>query len=196
MISRGSIIFSRHPDRARPAGRARRLSTHAAPSSKSLRPRRADPHGYAVDLDLDPSSTGLDLAMPQPPLRNSGRSHIHNRRHELQPISIRPSCTRPTRSSASTARSSGAPRWSTSSPTRMPSSASSERSCSSRTMSGPSSVPVPDTGNHRAVERSSRCQPSGNRQLTCPALAGERGATPPVTPRRGTRSTRSSGREK
>ena len=142
MISRGSIIFSRHPDRARPAGRARRLSTHAAPSSKSLRPRRADPHGYAVDLDLDPSSTGLDLAMPQPPLRNSGRSHIHNRRHELQPISIRPSCTRPTRSSASTARSSGAPRWSTSSPTRMPSSASSERSCSSRTMSGPSSVPV------------------------------------------------------
>lgn len=43
MTSRRSIIFSGHPDRARPAGRARRLSTHAAPSSKSLRPRRGQP---------------------------------------------------------------------------------------------------------------------------------------------------------
>jgi hypothetical protein len=28
-------------------------------------------------------------------------------------------------------------------------------------------------------------QPSGDRQLTCPALAGERGAPPPTTPRQG-----------
>lgn len=34
---------------------------------------------------------------------------------------IAPSCTPPTQSSASTARSSGAPRWLASSPTRMPS---------------------------------------------------------------------------
>lgn len=52
-----------------------------------------------------------------------------------------PNCTRPTRSSALTARSSGAPRWSASSRTKMPSSASSARSCSSGTMNGPSNAP-------------------------------------------------------
>src|ERR1700744_2921325 len=48
----------------------------------------ADPHGYAVNLDLDPSSNGLDFASPRPPLWNR-RSHIHNGRHELRPVSIR-----------------------------------------------------------------------------------------------------------
>lgn len=37
-------------------------------------------------------------------------------------------------------------------------------------------------------ERWSLRQPSGYRQLTDPALPGERGASPPVTPRKGTRS--------
>jgi putative transposase len=47
------------------------------------------------------------------------------------------------RSSASTARSSGGPGWSASSPTRTPSSAWSARSCStSRMMNGPSSAPA------------------------------------------------------
>jgi hypothetical protein len=32
-------------------------------------------------------------------------------------------------------------------------------------------------------------QPSGYRQLTCPALAGERGAPPQATPLHGTRSS-------
>jgi putative transposase len=58
------------------------------------------------------------------------------------PHSIGPSCTRPTRSSVSTARSNGGPRWSASSPTRTPSLASSARSCSNRMMNGPSSVPA------------------------------------------------------
>jgi transposase-like protein len=53
-----------------------------------------------------------------------------------------PSCTRPTRSSASTARSIAAPRSSASSPTKPPSPASSAPSCSNRTMSGPSSAPA------------------------------------------------------
>ena len=43
---------------------------------------------------------------------------------------------------AETARSSAEPRWSASAPTRTPSFASSARSCSSRTMNGPSSAPV------------------------------------------------------
>ena len=47
------------------------------------------------------------------------------------------SCTRPTRSNASTARSSGAPTWWRSSPTRAPSSGWSAPCCSSRTTSGP-----------------------------------------------------------
>ncbi len=51
-----------------------------------------------------------------------------------------PSSTRPTRSNASTARSSAAPTSSASSRTRLRSSASSVRSCSSRTTNGPSSV--------------------------------------------------------
>jgi putative transposase len=46
------------------------------------------------------------------------------------------------RSSASTARSSGGPRWSASFPMKTPSFASSERSCSNRTMNGPCSGPV------------------------------------------------------
>jgi transposase-like protein len=58
------------------------------------------------------------------------------------PHSIGPSCTRPTRSSVSTARSNGGPRSSASSPTRTPSLASSARSCSNRMMNGPSSVPA------------------------------------------------------
>ncbi|MET4445161.1 transposase-like protein [Bradyrhizobium sp. GM2.2] len=58
------------------------------------------------------------------------------------PHSIGPSCTRPTRSSVSTARSNGGPRWSASSPTMTPSLASSARSCSNRMMNGPSSVPA------------------------------------------------------
>jgi putative transposase len=52
------------------------------------------------------------------------------------------SCTRPTHSSASTARSSVAPRSSGSSRTRPPSPGSSARSCSSRTTNGPSSAPA------------------------------------------------------
>ena len=62
--------------------------------------------------------------------------------HDLPARSTAPSCTRPIRSSASTARSSGAPRSSASSPTRPPSSASSAPSCSNRTTNGPSSAPA------------------------------------------------------
>ena len=58
------------------------------------------------------------------------------------PARIAPSCTRPIRSSASTARSSGAPMSSASSPTRTPSSVWSARSCSSRTTNGRSNAPA------------------------------------------------------
>ncbi|MEY9586970.1 hypothetical protein ABIA15_005791 [Sinorhizobium fredii] len=57
------------------------------------------------------------------------------------PESIAPSCTRQIRSSGSTVRSSGGPRSSASSPTMTPFSASSARSCSSKTTNGPSSAP-------------------------------------------------------
>lgn len=53
-----------------------------------------------------------------------------------------PSCTRPIRSSASMARSSGGPKWSASLRTRTRSFVSSVRSCSSRTMNGPFSAPA------------------------------------------------------
>jgi transposase-like protein len=53
-----------------------------------------------------------------------------------------PSCTRPSRSSVSTARSSARPRWSASSPTRTPLSGSSAPSYSNRTMNGRSSAPA------------------------------------------------------
>ncbi len=55
-----------------------------------------------------------------------------------------PSCTRRIPSSGSTARSSGAPRWSESSPTRRPSLGLSEPSSWSRTTNGLSSAPVHD----------------------------------------------------
>ena len=64
------------------------------------------------------------------------------RLHELPGRAPAPSCTPPIRSSASTARSSAAPRSSASSPTRPPSPASSAPSCSSRTTNGPSSEPA------------------------------------------------------
>ena len=51
-----------------------------------------------------------------------------------------PSCTRPTRWSASTRRSSAAPTWSASSPTRTASRGSWARCCSSRTTTGSSSI--------------------------------------------------------
>ena len=57
------------------------------------------------------------------------------------PGSTGPSFTAPTPSSASMARSSGAPRSSASSPTMTPSSASSAHCCSNRTTSGLSSAP-------------------------------------------------------
>jgi len=56
--------------------------------------------------------------------------------------SIAPSCTAPTRSNASTARSSAAPRWRGSSQMKTPSPASSARSSSNRMTNGPSSAPV------------------------------------------------------
>lgn len=43
--------------------------------------------------------------------------------------------------------------------------------------------PLHDAGNHRAVKRDPTVSPSGYRQLTSPALAGERGDPPPGTPR-------------
>ena len=58
------------------------------------------------------------------------------------PRSTGPRSTRPTRSSASTARSSAAPRSWASSPTKPPSPAWSARSYSSRTTNGPCSAPV------------------------------------------------------
>src|SRR4051812_49063611 len=66
---------------------------------------------------------------------------------------IRQNCIPPIRSGASTARSSGAPKWSASSPRRTPSSASSARSCSSRTTNGGPARPLHVTGNHRPLER-------------------------------------------
>lgn len=94
-------------------------------------PRRS---GARLPTSSAPSCPSLPASWTRPrpmcwPTRRSRRS-------------IAPSCTRPIRSSASTARSSGAPRWSASSSTRMPSSASSVRSCSSRTMNGRSSAPA------------------------------------------------------
>jgi putative transposase len=56
--------------------------------------------------------------------------------------SIAPSCTRRTHSNDSSARSSAAPKWSVSFPTRPRSHASSARSCSNTTTNGPSSAPV------------------------------------------------------
>lgn len=56
------------------------------------------------------------------------------------PTAQAPSCIRPIRSNGSTARSSGEPRWSASSPTRMPSPVWSVPSCLNRTTSGPSSA--------------------------------------------------------
>jgi transposase-like protein len=64
-----------------------------------------------------------------------------------------PSCTPPTRSSASTVRSSDSLMSSASSPTRTPSSVLWERSSSNRTMNGPASAPLHDAGNHRTAER-------------------------------------------
>jgi hypothetical protein len=46
----------------------------------------ADQDRYAIDLELNHSGTGLNLASRQPPLRNNRRSRIHNRRHKLQPV--------------------------------------------------------------------------------------------------------------
>jgi hypothetical protein len=62
---------------------------------------------------------------------------------------IGPNCTQPIRSSASTARSSGALTWSASSQTRTRSFASWVRSCSSRTMNVQSNAPA-----------TCRCKPS------------------------------------
>ena len=58
------------------------------------------------------------------------------------PPAHRTSCTPPTRSNVSTARSNGGPRWSASFPTRMPSSVSSAPSCSNRMTNGRCSAPV------------------------------------------------------
>ena len=64
------------------------------------------------------------------------------RLHELPAGASHQARTPPTRSSASTARSSDAPRWSASSPTRTPSSVWSAPSCSNRTTNGPCSAPA------------------------------------------------------
>jgi hypothetical protein len=68
--------------------------------------------------------------------------------------------------------------------------APSARSCSNITMSDRPARTLHDAGDHRTVERWCHCQPSGNHQLICPALAGQRGVPPPATPRWGTRSGR------
>src|ERR1700722_10072283 len=74
----------------RRSGRSRACSQRTQHRHQSRRVRAAaDPYGYAVNLDFDPSSNGLDFATPKLPLRNSRRSHIRNRRHELKPVSIR-----------------------------------------------------------------------------------------------------------
>ena len=126
-----------HAQRAGPCRQerpARRLGLHR----HRLRPGRRRGRQGAVAPRRRP-------APPQGPeaRRPDGRGRDRRARlHDLPGRSTGPSCTRPTRSSGSTARSSAAPRSSASSPTRPPSPASSAPSCSSRTTNGPSSAPA------------------------------------------------------
>ena len=84
-----------------------------------------------------------DQLRPKVPKLADPDGHGRARRaglHGLPGRSTGSSSTPRTRWSASTARSSAGPRSSASSPTRLPSPASSARSCSNRTTSGPSSA--------------------------------------------------------
>ena len=113
---------------------ARRLRLHR----HRLRPGRR--RGRQSPVAQGRRSVAAQAAQARRP-HGRGRSR-RARLHDLPGSASRPSCTRPIRSSASTARSSAAPRSSASSPTRPPSSASSARSCSNRTTNGPSSAPA------------------------------------------------------
>lgn len=123
--------------------------------------RNALAHAARPDGASSPPSlpNRLPGTMPRLPRRSSARSPIGSATscRSFRPFetaetdvlayttsrrSTGPSCTPPTRLSASTARSSGAPRWPASSPTRTPSFASSARSCSNKTKNGRSTVPV------------------------------------------------------
>ncbi len=118
------------PCRARPARRPR-----SRPLNATASPRRAP-------RQLASNGGGSDQLGPRCP--SWPPSWTRRRPTSLAymgfPAATVPSCTRPTRSSASTARSSAAPRSSASSPTSPRSAGSSARSCWSRTTSGPCSV--------------------------------------------------------
>ena len=127
--------------RQRAAPRRLRLHRHR------LRPGRRRGRQGAMAQGRRPAPAQAAQARRTDGRRRGRRARLHG----LPSRSTVPSCTAPTRSSASTARSSGAPMSSASSPTRPPSSASSAPSCSNRMMNGPSSAPLHDAGNHRTA---------------------------------------------
>ena len=82
------------------------------------------------------------------------------------PAAHRASCTAPTRSSASTARSSAAPTWWASSPTRPRSSASSAPYSRAIGRVGHAARPLHDPGDHRRRQRHCSRQPASHGELT------------------------------
>jgi hypothetical protein len=70
-----------------------RLSMHAAPPSKSLRPRHGRPGLSRRDLDLDRSGTGFGFAIRRPPLLNRKRfphPQLPARTATCQPQNVQP----------------------------------------------------------------------------------------------------------